>query len=224
MKRSREKQTLIPAFDPVDLARELESELGAAGAAGDGQHPTAPPPFDPSSYARIVDAKISVATARGSRAPASGTRESLHTMPAPDSTQSEVVVGRDIETDAETIGRAMYGSYLESNFPEALVLAERVLAVQPDHSLAQLVRAQCRSILGSIPAPPLKPSSVVRLRRPIDEDSGLLLDHTSMFVLGHVDGVADAETVARLSGLPRAEALDRLHALVDLGLVEVVSA
>jgi len=219
MKRSREKQTLIPAFDPVDLARELESEYGASG-----QHPTAPPPFDPSSYARIVDAKIGVATARASTTPASGVRDTPRTLPAAaaDSTQSEAVVARDV--DAETIGRAMYGSYLESNFPEALVLAERVLSIQPDHSLAQLVRAQCRSILGSVPAPPLNPSSVVRLKRPLDEESGVLLDHTSMFVLGHVDGVADAETVARLSGLPRAEALDRLHVLVDLGLVEVVSA
>jgi len=49
------------------------------------------------------------------------------------------------------------------------------------------------------------------------------IDPTSSFVLGHIDGVSDAATVAALTGLPGGEALDRLHALVDLGVLEVVN-
>src|SRR4051812_27095065 len=44
--KRREKQTLIPAFDPETLAKELEAAV---------DRPTITPPYDPSSYARIVD-------------------------------------------------------------------------------------------------------------------------------------------------------------------------
>jgi hypothetical protein len=38
----------------------------------------------------------------------------------------------------------MYARYLDSDFPVALWLAERVLAREPNHSLAQLVLEACR--------------------------------------------------------------------------------
>ncbi len=50
----REKQTLIPAFDPQDLAREVEQAHVT---------PTITPPFDPAAYARIVDEHVNVAGA-----------------------------------------------------------------------------------------------------------------------------------------------------------------
>jgi hypothetical protein len=199
--KRRERETVIPAFDPQDLAREIE---------GQSTTPTITPPFDPSSYARIVDESMNVAT-----------RDTPRTITAVTPVSSFTEDAAIIES-AESIGRAMYGSYLKSDFPEALVLAERVLEKQPDHSLAQLVRDRCKAVLVEESA--LEPTSVVRLKSSPEELLSLSLDARSEMVLGQVDGITDAETIAELAGIPRAEALGRLHALVDLGVLELVSA
>lgn len=209
----REKQTLIPAFDPEALARELE-------AAAD--RPTITPQFDPSSYARMVDEHVEgTADARDTPRTMTAATPALPGVPG-DATANETTT---------TIGRAMYGSYLSSDYPEALVLAERVLEREPEHALALLVVEGCRERLGASSDPGrLSPSSVVRLKRqPFDlvelvELGDLRSDPTSQAVLGHVDGVADITMVAALAGIPRPEALHRLHALLELGLLEVVSA
>ncbi len=194
----REKQTLIPAFDPQDLARELEQASAT---------PTITPPFDPSSYARIVEEHVSVA---------GGVRDTPRTLTAATPTNLDAMA-----ESTEVIGRAMYGCYLASDFPEALVLAERVLERQPEHALAQLVADRCRAVLSE--EPPIAPSSVLRLKTSPEELRAMGLDALSEFVLGHVDGVLDAATVADLAGIPRNEALGRLHALLDLGVLEVVN-
>jgi hypothetical protein len=258
--RPREKRTLIPSFDPEELAREIEQEANRTTIA---------PPFDPSSYARIVEEHVSAAAeprdtprsmvaaatlaaavtstasaagAATAAAPAAAepshaarsspsddrSRTAILTPPmlAPgmrgESSASAIDDTMDLE-DAETVGREMYGSYLASDFPEALVLAERVLQLEPDHALAQLVAERCRERL--MPnARTLSPSSVLRLKLAELERQARHIDPTSSFVLGHIDGVSDAATVAALTGLPGGEALERLHALLDLGVVEVVSA
>jgi len=219
---ARERQTLVPAFDPEELARELETEL-----AREDRRPTAPPPFDPSSYARIVDANLDAAALPAERRAAEPERSepSLATATgrtgAEDGAEDTTGVAA-AASEVEGIGRAMYGSYLESDFPAALVLAERVLEKEPEHALAHLVADRCRAVLGA-PGRRLAPSSVVRVRQPLPDHAALELDTTSMFVLGHVDGVADAETVAALSGIPPHVALDHLHALLDLGVLELVA-
>lgn len=205
----REKQTLIPTFDPESLARELEASA---------DRPTITPPYDPSSYARVLDEHLESA----------GARDTPRTL-----TAATPALGAGVGDDASdgstgTMGRAMYGSYLSSNYPEALVLAERVLEREPDHALAQLVVQGCRERLGTgSEAPRLSPSSVVRLRREklgLAELVDLETDFASQSVLGHVDGIADVSMLAALAGIPRPEALDRIHALLDLGVLEVVSA
>ena len=172
--------------------------------------PTTPPPFDPSSYARIVDRHVNAA---------SDVRDTPRTMTAAeDATSPDLVRSGDLEA----IGRAMYGSYLASDFPEALVLAERVLEQQPDHSLAQLVAERCRAVLGGAHGARIQPSSVLRVRR-TQEHGGAPLDPASQRVLAGVDGVSDAARVVERSGIPPAEALERLHALVESGVLEVVA-
>jgi len=202
----RERQTLVPAWSPEDLAKELETAPSRA---------TVTPPFDPASYARIVDANLAVA---------SELRDTPRTLTAVPRSGADDADDHARIGDAESIGRAMYGSYLESDFPEALVLAERVLEHEPTHALAQLVAERCRERLAPSESPGLlKPSSVLRLKAEANEVQSLRLDPTSEVVLYHVDGFLDAATVADLAGIPRAEALDRLHALLDLGLLEVVN-
>lgn len=196
----RERPTLIPEFDPADLAREVETAIVG---------PTDVPPFDPASYARIVDEHVNVAL-------------EAHDAPR---TLTAVSQATQLEADVDALGRSMYGSYLASEFPEALDLAERVLAKQPDHTLAQLVAMRSRACLES-ETPRLQPSSVLRLRttgQDLDLEE-LPVDATSALVLRHVDGVVDAATVAELVSIPRAEAMDRLHELLELGVVEVVLA
>lgn len=225
IQKPREKRTLIPSFDPEDLAREIEEEVNRTTAA---------PPFDPSSYARIVEegGLVAVETRDTPRAILAVTkvdlddvrravREATTSAPRPD-----VAMATDDTIDLdnpETAGREMYGCYLASDFPAALVLAERVLQLQPDHALAHLVLDRCRERLRPN-GHTLSPSSVLRLKMAELERHSMNIDATSSFVLGHIDGISDAATVAALTGLPNMEALARLHALVDLGVLEVVSA
>lgn len=204
--KPREKRTLIPAFDPQELAKEIEREVNRATLA---------PPFDPSSYARIVDgAPVLLPPAE----PADPS-EAKTQPPVSQAVRREDTLDLD---DPVAVGREMYGCYLASDFPAALVLAERVLAAEPDHALAQLVADRCRERLAPS-AGTLRPSSVLRLKMAELERHMLEIDPTSSVVLGHIDGISDAATEAALTGLPSAEALDRLHALLDMGVVEVVS-
>ena len=221
--KMRERRTLIPAFDPEELAKEIEQESNRTTIA---------PPFDPASNARIVEEHITLAggprdtprtmAAAAEAAEAKAARNPLAsrtTAPAPNSSGVEGTL--DVET-VETIGREMYGCYLASDFPAALVLAERVLKEQPDHALAQVVAEKCRERLQPS-SRALSPSSVLRLKFAALERQARHIDVKSSVVLGHVDGVSDVATVAALTGLG-SEALDRLHALVDLGILEVVNA
>jgi hypothetical protein len=234
-KKPRERRTLIPSFNPEELAKEIEQEANRT---------TVSPPFDPSSYARIVDDHVSIAgavrdTPRAMAAaaaaaaaeseleePASDTPRTMTapTPPAniPASANASLDATLDLE-NAETVGREMYGCYLASDFPEAMVLAERVLAREPEHTLAQLVLEKCRERLGT-KGRTLSPSSVLRLKFAELERQSSHIDPTSSFVLGHIDGISDAATVAALTGLGKTEALARLHALLDLGVLEVVGA
>jgi hypothetical protein len=219
------KRTLIPEFDPRELARAIEAE---------SKKETVAPPFDPSSYARLVDESVAAAVperdAPGTLAAPPAVDEELEqaerlTIPTPPEDPRESVATDDTIDldDLETVGREMYGCYLASDFPEALVLAERVLEMDPDHALAKLVAERCRERLQPN-ATTLNPSSVLRLRIAELERQSKHIDARTSMVLGHIDGVSDAATVAALTGLPDAEALARLHALLDLGVLEVVSA
>jgi hypothetical protein len=213
--KRRDKQTLIPAFDPETLAKDFEASV---------DRPTITPPYDASSYARIVDEHLgAVATSAGHETP----RTITAAVPVGgyDDANSENAID---STTSGTLGRAMYGSYLQSNYPEAMVLAERVLEREPDHALAKLVFEGCRARIGpASEIPRLVPSSVVRLKRPaneVTEIAQLESDITSQIVLANVDGVADVAMLADLAGIPRPDALERLHALLDLGMLEVVNA
>lgn len=196
-RRSRLRKTVVPPYDPVDLARAIESA---------SSRPTHAAPFDPNAYARIVDDTI-VAASTVRPAPAAVTE----------------ITG---SSEVDTLARAMYASYLESNFPEALVLAEHVVEKQPDNALAHAVVTRCKALLGDTSQSRLEPSSVVRLKEGIEAESlseSLGAGARSLVVLAHVDGVIDAATVAELAGMSRLEALEHLHALLDEGILEVVA-
>jgi hypothetical protein len=248
--KPRERRTLVPAFDPEELAAKIENEANCV---------TSRPPYDPLDYARTVEEHREAIDHFSAREAETETEEMHivpefpHDVPSEPSLVAEASVGDHaiavvvsdpgamalplqsealalddtLEPDIQTeqIGREMYSSYLASDFPEALVLAEQVLEREPMHALAQLVMDRCRERLrpAASSSQPLRPSSIVRLKFSELERQSKHIDARTSFVLGHVDGVTDAGTVAALSGLPPPEALDRLHALLDLGVIEVVA-
>jgi hypothetical protein len=202
-----DKRTVVPPYDPVDLARAIETAAS---------RPTHAPPFDPNAYARIVDATIAEAQVNPNLPPVTA-RDTPKTM-----TAAPPVVTIEESSEVETLARAMYANYLESNFPEALVLAEHVVEKQPDHALAHAVVTRCKTVLGDTTQQRLEPSSVVRLKPGVEAES-LGVDARSLVVLAHVDGVIDAASVAVLAGMSRVETLEHLHALLDEGILEVVA-
>jgi hypothetical protein len=143
---------------------------------------------------------------------------------------SEVVAAPPPDS-TEALGRAMYGSYLSSDYPAAMVLAERVLERNPEHALAKLVVDGCRercSLSRESEPPQVVESSVVRWKHyPFDwvelvQQGDMNVDLASQAVVEHIDGVADVAMVAALAGVSRPVALGRIHAWLDLGLLEVV--
>jgi hypothetical protein len=261
------KETLLPTFDPDDLAKEIADEAGQRNAT----------PFDPACYARIVRSPGVSSAAEGAGPPPLPEAAAQLEAPIPVASPHAITakpkalargvqepkdVPRDVTGEAEALGRQMYGYYLASDFPTALLYAERVLARYPDHALAQLVAEQCRERLGIASRAPrltdlregvscaphtrltdlrggvscaphtrltdlrerLRPASVFRLNADQLERRAAQIDPTSSLIVGFIDGVSDAAKVASLTGLSDTEALERLHALLDLGVLEVVSA
>src|SRR5687767_7417867 len=88
--RRREKETVIPRFDPAELARELEAS----------ERPTVSPPDEAKAYARIVEGHVDQALPRER----SDARDTPRTMTAArafaQSTPTEIS-----EVDEETLGR-----------------------------------------------------------------------------------------------------------------------
>jgi hypothetical protein len=205
------------------------------GNDAESERPTVSLPFDTSAYARILEERIcdghlgsnadtpptpAVATAVRSDAEEAVTVTAILPPVRLQGTADDATIDLD---DPETVGREMYGCYLASDFPSALVLAERVLGCAPDHALAKLVADRCRERLYPNRRT-LSPSSVLRLKAGELARHAGRIDAASSVVLGHVDGVSTASTVVALTGLPAPEALNRLNALLDLGVLEVVNA
>lgn len=59
-----------------------------------------------------------------------------------------VTIAAQPSADVDALAREMYASYLESDFPEALVLGEHVVVQQPENALAHAVITRCRAELG----------------------------------------------------------------------------
>lgn len=116
---------------PVGMAGERRTKqtlIPASHARAEASlRPTSPPAFDLESYARMMDAHVECRTSDSDAPP---TMSEVVAAPPPDST--------------EALGRAMYGSYLSSDYPAAMVFAERVLERNPEHALAKLVVDGCR--------------------------------------------------------------------------------
>ena len=108
----------------------------------------------------------------------------------------------------------------QDDFSGALDVAEKILALNPDHSEALEVRDHasehlmriCESKIGNLKAVP-----VVKI--PADEVIWLNLNHREGFVLSQVDGMMRYEDILDVCGMPRLEVLRILANLVADGVI-----
>ena len=107
---------------------------------------------------------------------------------------------------------------------EALFLLSGLLELSPLHPEASTLATECRaalerqclSVLGS-------EKSVLVVALSAEELKRFALDNVSGFLLSHMDGATDVETLIDISGLPRLLALRHLRGLLDRGIIVVAS-
>jgi hypothetical protein len=201
-----DRPTVIPKFDPGAFARDSEHRQRAQPAAGqpttapeyedsdsEEDRPTVIPEFDPAAFARDSE---------------------LRQRPALPST-GEPATG---ESTIDEARRLLQGGDAE----QALFLLARLLELAPLHSEASALSTECRAVLereclSSVGSA----SAILIVVVGTEELKGLGLDNVSGFLLSHMDGLTDVETLLDLSGLPRLLALRHLRGLVARGIVAV---
>jgi hypothetical protein len=176
------------------------------------ERPTAPPALAPSEPA-VGDAVVVTATADDG------------------SIDVEIDVDEDAEADVtcrvptrEILHRKMYERFLDSDYPEALTLAESLLQLTPNDSTALVVLERCRAALqGSMvpvsQVPELAPSARLRVTIAPANLKMLPLDPKTMFVLSLLDGSTDLETAFTMAGVKEQDVIDKLADLVRRGIL-----
>jgi hypothetical protein len=108
------------------------------------------------------------------------------------------------------------------DFTGALEVAERLLAVHPDHRSAKQAKARCRETLEQMYRSKIGDvTAVPRVLVSPEEVIWLDLDHRSGFLLAQVDGASTFEEIIELSGMERLESLRIVAALVQKGVIGV---
>jgi hypothetical protein len=108
------------------------------------------------------------------------------------------------------------------DFTGALDVAERLLAVHPDHRSAKQAKARCREMLEQMYRSKIGDvTAVPRVLVSPEEVIWLDLDHRSGFLLAQVDGASTFEEIIELSGMERLESLRIVAALVQKGVIGV---
>ena len=194
-----DRPTVIPEYDPGAFARGSDLKQRAllaqdkatiAGAQGpsdlEEDRPTVVPEFDPEAFARDSE---------------------VRQRPALPST-GEPATG---ESTIDEARRLLQGG----DAAQALFLLARLLELAPLHSEASALSSECRAVLERECLLAIGSSSAILVVVVgTDELKGLGLDNVSGFLLSHMDGFTDVETLLDLSGLPRLLALRHLRRLV----------
>jgi hypothetical protein len=135
--------------------------------------------------------------------PAQGLREPAATFPPSSPSRDPEVM-------------AMKDRYATGDFSGALVVAEGILAANPQHEDALRCLARCTDVLSQMYLARLGSlSQLVRVALSGDQIRWLSLDHRAGFLLSMIDGESSIETLLDISGMPRLEALRILFGLLD---------
>jgi hypothetical protein len=118
---------------------------------------------------------------------------------------------------------------LDSDYPEALTMAESLLELAPDNTMAQAVLEKCKEALRdrlrakAAPPPELGPEVVLQVTIGPSNLRMLPLDPKTMFVLSLLDGATDLDTVFSMAGVQEKDVMDKLADLVRRGILVPVS-
>jgi hypothetical protein len=201
----------------------LELDFDEISSFGRRAQPDARPPSDArKTMAPVFDADANAKDAPESEAPGSDVRPAsdlAKTVPPQlaDEEKSEVrLLARDprLEELADLLA--------DKDYRSALVVAEGILADDPNDLDAKEASLRCRAELESVYAERLGsllqvPSVAVSMK----EMTSLALDNRSAFILSLVDGVSTLDMILDMSGMQRLEALRVLHELIQHGTLKL---
>jgi hypothetical protein len=127
---------------------------------------------------------------------------------------------------ADEMHREMYQRFLESDYPAAQTLAESLLELSPENSLALAVLEKCKEELDGGPVSMsrfgLEPHDKLQLTIGPNNLRLLPLDPTTMFVLSQLDGQTDLETVFTMTGIVENQVTEKLVDLFRRGILQKV--
>jgi hypothetical protein len=119
-------------------------------------------------------------------------------------------------TEQEMNDRVSLGDYTG-----ALAIAEKLLALDPDHAAVKACAETCRTVLRQMYTAQIGPlDRVPVVAVPRDQLRWLTIDHRAGFVLSLVDGVSSLEMILDVSGMPE---LDALRILCELAQQRILS-
>jgi hypothetical protein len=130
---------------------------------------------------------------------------------------------KDVEADAGALG-AMKDRYAMGDFSGALVIAEGILAHNPDDLEAPRYVQSCRDVLTQMYSARLGSlDRVVAVAVPSDQIRWLTLDHRAGFLLSLIDGGLTVDQILDISGMPRLDALRIMYQLLDQRVISLGS-
>jgi hypothetical protein len=208
---------LRPAQEPV------RPEPEAADASSDKRN-TVPPAFDLEEFAKEVmaDGPEGGPIPGLPDPPDSEVRAVSHTSktgpPPPQSLYPEKSAIK--KSSASSLHQELDELLACRDHRAALVVAEQILADEPDDIRAKAGVLRCHGALEEMYASRL--GSLERIPRvviPREEIPTLALDHISGFILALIDGTCTLDTILDMASMPRLDALRVLHELVQHGTV-----
>jgi hypothetical protein len=225
-----------PTFEPT-----LEPESGARPPSD--KRNTVPPHFDLEEFAKEVMADGEASRGLSGEltwdADADADVDGARAPNLPDPPESEV---RAISDTAKTgpppaatslypeksaIQRTLSGLHIElddmlraKDHRAALVVAEQILADDPEDIRARAAALRCQSTIEDMYAQRLGSlESVPRVAVPREEIPNLALDHRSGFILALVDGTCTLDMILDMASMPRLDVLRVLLELVQQGTI-----
>jgi hypothetical protein len=196
-------------------------EISSSGLRRSPPQPDARPPsdarktmapgFDVDAYAKET---MSEAPESDVRRPASDLAKTAPPPPPPSTDEKSDVRMVSRDPRCEELADLM----ADKDYRSALVIAEEILADDPNDLDAKEAMLRCQSELESVYERRMGslqkvPSVAVTMK----EIPSLALDNRSAFILSLVDGVSTLDMILDMSGMQRLEALRVLHELIQHG-------
>ena len=211
-----------PAAEPV---RRESSETETTTEGSSDKRNTAPPAFDLEEFAKEVMADAPEG-AGVPDPPDSEVRAVSHTSktapPPPVSLYPErsAISSSSKKSSLSSLHEELDELLACRDHRAALVVAEQILADEPDDIRAKAGVLRCHGALEEMYAASLGSlERVPRVAVPREDIPTLALDHISGFILALIDGSCSLDTILDMASMPRLDALRVLHELVQQGTV-----